>query len=143
MNPDTSVPLAVVFDMDGLMLNTESLAREAWFNTMRVYGVPLTDDIYLQVLGTTGAHTRKIFIDAYGDQLPIDDMYAHKQVYLDEAIVGGRIEVKPGLLALLDQLDSRGISKAVGSSTARELVLKSSRPPASCTDSRLWFAATK
>jgi HAD superfamily hydrolase (TIGR01509 family) len=115
---------AVIFDMDGLMLDTETLAREAWFQTMREFGYPLTDAIYLQVLGTTGARTRRIFQEAFGEDIPVEAMYACKQRYLDEAIDAGRVAVKPGLVALLDQLDSWRVPKAVGSSTARALVLK-------------------
>lgn len=117
-------PLAVIFDMDGLMLDTETLAREAWFNTMHEFGIDLTDAVYLQVLGTTGARTREIFQEAYGADIPIDAMYARKQQLIDEAIAQGRIAAKPGLLALLDWLDAHGIPKAVGSSTYREWVLK-------------------
>jgi HAD superfamily hydrolase (TIGR01509 family) len=117
-------PIAVIFDMDGLMLDTEILAREAWFNTMRAYGIDLTDAVYLQVLGTTGARTRRIFQDAYGADIPIDTMYEHKQRYIDDAIAQGRIAVKPGLITLLDHLDAHHIPRAVGSSTVRALVLK-------------------
>lgn len=116
--------IAVIFDMDGLMLDTETLAREAWFNTMRTFGIDLTDAVYLQVLGTTGAHTREIFKQAYGADIPIDAMYEHKQQHIDEAIAQGRITAKPGLIALLDYLDAHNIPKAVGSSTVRALVLK-------------------
>jgi HAD superfamily hydrolase (TIGR01509 family) len=115
---------AVIFDMDGLMLDTESLARKAWFQTMREFGYPLTDDIYLQVLGTTGARTRRIFQEAFGDDIPVEAMYAHKQALLDQAIEAGQVVVKPGLMPLLDQLEAWRTPKAVGSSTAKALVLK-------------------
>lgn len=116
--------IAIIFDMDGLMLDTETLAREAWFNTMRFFGIELTDAVYLQVLGTTGARTRQIFQEAYGEAIPIDAMYAHKQTYIDDAIAQGRISTKPGLSALLDHLDAHHIPRAIGSSTVRELVLR-------------------
>jgi HAD superfamily hydrolase (TIGR01509 family) len=122
--PDIQKTIAIIFDMDGLMLDTETLAREAWFNTMRTFGVDLTDAIYLQVLGTTGARTRRIFQEAYGEDIPIEAMYEHKQAYIDAAIAQGRIAVKHGLIELLDELDQKHIPKAVGSSTARELVLR-------------------
>lgn len=115
---------AAIFDMDGLMLDTESLAREAWFETMRRWGYALTDDVYLRVLGTTGARTRDIFREAFGPDIPIEAMYDHKQRYVDEAIASGRITIKPGLIELLDWLDAQHILKAVASSTVRALVLK-------------------
>lgn len=116
--------LAVIFDMDGLMLDTETLAREAWFNTMREFGIDLTDAVYLQVLGTTAVRTRQIFQAAFGDDIPIDAMYNHKQRHIDHAIAQGHIAAMPGLIALLDYLDAHHIPKAVGSSTSRALVLK-------------------
>jgi HAD superfamily hydrolase (TIGR01509 family) len=115
---------AVIFDMDGLMLDTERLAREAWYATMRAWGYNLTDEVYLQVLGTTGERTRRIFEAAFGDDIPIDAMYDYKQRLIDRAIASGEIAVKPGLLTLLDQLDTWGMPKAVASSTARALVLR-------------------
>ncbi len=124
MHEQLSAISAVIFDMDGLMLDTETLAREAWFDTMREFGITLTDAIYLSVLGTTGARTRQIFTEAYGNHIPIDQMYARKQEWLDAAVREGRVRVKPGLIELLDYLDAHGIPKAVGSSTARSLVLK-------------------
>ncbi len=115
---------AVIFDMDGLMLDTEALAREAWFATMQRWGYALSDEVYLRVLGTTGARTRDIFREAFGPDIPIEAMYDHKQRYVDEAIASGRIAVKPGLDELLDWLEARSIPKAVASSTVRALVLK-------------------
>jgi HAD superfamily hydrolase (TIGR01509 family) len=115
---------AVIFDMDGLMLDTETLAREAWFRTMREFGYPLTDAIYLRVLGATGARTRSIFQEAFGDDIPVDAMYARKQDLLEQAIAGGQVVVKPGLIPLLDKLDAWHTPKAVGSSTVKAIVLK-------------------
>lgn len=115
---------AVLFDMDGLMLDTERLAREAWLATMRLWGYELSDEVYLQVLGTTGARTRDIFRQAFGSDIPIEAMYAYKQRYIDDAIRANRIRVKPGLTALLDRLDAWRVPKAVASSTARSLVMQ-------------------
>lgn len=123
MNHLSSLLRAVIFDMDGLMLDTESLAREAWFETMRQWGYTLTDDVYLRVLGTTAVRTRDIFREAFGPDIPVEAMYDQKQRYVDEAIASGRIAVKPGLIELLDWLDAQRIPKAVASSTVRAQVL--------------------
>jgi HAD superfamily hydrolase (TIGR01509 family) len=115
---------AVIFDMDGLMLDTERLAREAWYRTMREWGYDLAEETYLSVIGTTAARTRQVFREALGDDIPIEDMYAHKQRYVDQAIEQNRIPIKPGLIELLDQLDAWQMPRAVASSTARAMVLR-------------------
>lgn len=116
--------MAVIFDMDGLMLDTETLAREAWYGAMRRWGYALTDDVYLRVLGTTAERTREIFREAFGPDIPIEAIYDQKQRYVDQAIESGRLTLKPGLIELLDWLEAMRIPKAVASSTARAMVLK-------------------
>jgi HAD superfamily hydrolase (TIGR01509 family) len=91
---------------------------------MRAWGYDLTDEVYLKVLGTTAERTRHIFQAAFGEDMPIDEMYARKQTLIDQAIAAGKITVKPGLEELLAQLEAWEMPKAVASSTSRALVLR-------------------
>ncbi len=115
---------AVIFDMDGLMLDSERMARDAWRRTLADWGLALPDDLYCQLIGREAGDTKRILARAYGRALPVDEAYARKQQYLEEAMARDGIPTKPGLHALLDFLDRRGIRKAVASSTHRRLVVQ-------------------
>lgn len=118
---------AVIFDMDGLMLDSERMARDAWRRTLADWGLTLPDSLYFHLIGREAADTKAILARVFGPALPVDDAYARKQRYLDEAILRDGIPTKPGLHALLDVLDARGIRKAVASSTHRRFVMQKLR----------------
>ena len=109
---------AVVFDMDGLMFDTERLARDAWRRAMAERGYALDDDVYLTAIGRTVEGACRAFVDAFGPDLPIADIEAAKARYLREMLEPGP-PLKPGLVTLLDDLDGLGLPLAVASATAR------------------------
>jgi HAD superfamily hydrolase (TIGR01509 family) len=115
---------AVIFDMDGLMLDSEQMAKSAWRRALADWGLALPDDLYLQLIGRAAADTKALLLQAFGPALLVEEAYARKQRYLDEAIALNGVPLKPGLLELLDFLDAAGTPKAVASSTNRAFVLR-------------------
>lgn len=112
---------AVIFDMDGLMLDTERLAQRAWQEAARAWEYELPDHVFLAAVGRTAADTGAIFAADYGEGFPFEEMYARKQELLHEIIETEGIPTKPGLFELLDTIDALGLQKAVATSTARPL----------------------
>lgn len=111
---------AVIFDMDGLMLDTERIAQQMWQQTGRENGFEIDDEVYLGAIGRTANDTSMIFRQKFGEDFPFESMYARKQALLHEAITNDAIPVKAGLYELLDLLEERGIPKAVATSTPRK-----------------------
>ncbi len=109
---------AVIFDMDGLMFDTERLARDAWRRAMTEHGYTLDDDVYLGAVGRTVEGACGVFVDALGPGLPIADIEAAKARYLREMLEPGP-PLKHGLLAFLDGLEALGLPRAVASATVR------------------------
>ncbi|HEY5169766.1 MAG TPA: HAD hydrolase-like protein, partial [Thermoleophilia bacterium] len=60
---------AVIFDMDGLMFDTERLARDAWRRAMAEHGYALDDEVYLTAVGRTVEGACRVFVDAFGPDL--------------------------------------------------------------------------
>lgn len=118
---DSGAIQAIIFDMDGLMLDTERLAQRAWQQAAAEWSYELPDDVFLAAVGRTAADTGKIFRTAYGADFPFEAMYERKQQLLHEIIATEGIPPKVGLYALLDQIDALGLRKAVATSTARAL----------------------
>lgn len=112
---------AVIFDMDGLMLDTERIAQAAWQRAGAELGYSLPDEIYLQAVGRTAPATELLFRGHLGQDAPFEAIYQRKQQYYHEAIEQGQVPLKTGLLELLDHLDELALPKAVATSTARPL----------------------
>jgi HAD superfamily hydrolase (TIGR01509 family) len=116
-SPATPGVGAVIFDMDGLMFDTERLARDAWRAALADHGYALGDDVYLSVVGHTAQEARATFVAALGPDLPIDDVAAGAARRLRELLLPVP-PLKPGLVALLDGIDDLRLALAVASSTA-------------------------
>lgn len=115
---------AVIFDMDGLMIDTERMAQQAWQRAGTEFGFTLPDALYLQAVGRTAKATAELFRAGMGADFPFEAVYERKQHYLYTAIEEEGIPAKPGLLDLLDLVDQQGLAKAVATSTVRVLTIK-------------------
>ena len=111
---------AALFDMDGLMFDTERLALEAWLHAGRAKGWPITEKLISSMHGVNLARSREIFQQRFGDTLDYDEARALRDGYVAEHIRESGLPVKPGLHSLLEALRQKGIPAAVATSTARK-----------------------
>jgi HAD superfamily hydrolase (TIGR01509 family) len=110
---------AAIFDMDGLMLDTEPAYRVAWQAASAECGYDLPDPLYLTLIGRGRSEGERTLVDAFGPQFPVDAFRAACLRREAEIFATMPVPKKPGLDHLLDLLDSRGIAKAVATSTER------------------------
>jgi HAD superfamily hydrolase (TIGR01509 family) len=112
---------AVLFDMDGLLLDTESLWRDVWLAVAAEFGYTLPVAEYQQVIGTTPAGTLEILQRALGPDAPVEAMQRVTKLRALEQIERGHVRAKPGVAALVDVLRARVVPYAVATSTAHDL----------------------
>ena len=109
---------AILFDMDGLMVDTEPLARAAWERDIAPFGLTMTDDLYGRMLGRRTHESAQLVLDTLRLPLPHDELIARKTAIFLDSLAGG-VPVMPGLFALLDEIEQRGLPWAVATSTPR------------------------
>ena len=114
---------AVVFDMDGVIFDSEKEVLLSWLEIAEKHGIKNFREPYLRCIGTTRARTEQILREAYGDDFPYDAYRAEQSAMFHQKNDGGRLPVKPGVRELLAFLKSEGKKIGLASSTRRETVL--------------------
>lgn len=110
---------AVIFDMDGLMFDTERLAYEGWKQVGKNAGYDITDEIILASIGRTKVDTEIIMKRHFGEAFPYTELRNQRVIYSQSYIKSNGMPIKPGLLKLLDFLNEKGIKTAVATSSDR------------------------
>lgn len=110
----------VLFDMDGLMFDTEALGLKGWKAAGRKIGIEITDDMIASFRGLGSSEKRKRFGQVTGKPELYEAALAIRTNYGDEWIRDNGIPIKPGLKQLLVFLRDAGIPAALATSTERE-----------------------
>lgn len=109
-----------IFDMDGLMFDTEMLTKRAWMEIGKTYNYDITLDFLLGLLGMNKTSISNRFKSIHGEEFPFDKLYVEQGKVVNRIIEEEGLGVKEGLIELLDFLDEKGIKKAVATSSSRE-----------------------
>jgi HAD superfamily hydrolase (TIGR01509 family) len=110
---------AVIFDMDGLLLNTETLAREALHLAGTGLGLRLEDEFCASLIGVPVDACRRLLLERYGASVAAEVFFAEVARQLEARIEAGAMQLKTGVLALLAHLEQAGLPRAVATSSAR------------------------
>jgi HAD superfamily hydrolase (TIGR01509 family) len=115
---------AVIFDMDGLMVDTERIAKRFWLIALEEFGAELTETQYLRIVGRNAADSTVVLKEMLGADFPVERCRARmREIYYADIAKNG-IPVMPGLLELVDFLKEESVKYAVATSTARDITLK-------------------
>ena len=127
-NENTPRIRGVLFDMDGLVLDTEKLYTRFWAEAGRLCGFPMeiTHALAMRSLGADlGQQKLQSFFGPAADYTTI----RKKRIELMDAYIAEHgIEIKPGIFELLDALDAMGIPAAITSSSSQTLIRRHLMP---------------
>ncbi|MBE6052120.1 MAG: HAD family phosphatase [Clostridium sp.] len=115
---------AVIFDMDGVIFDTEKFYLKFWTKVFDEYGYKMTKEIYIPLMGTGRKNVKNVFRKTFGDDLPVDEMYIRKDELLFKAIDNNEVPLKLGATDLLTYLKQNGYKIALATSAKRDRVTK-------------------
>ncbi len=114
---------AVVFDMDGLLLDTEKLLWELFDKACQEEGFYPDFETYSDTVGKNVSATRDIFQAKYGAKFPWEPVHDKWHAYYVDWVENKPIPVKTGVTELLTWLNDTGIPAAVATATRKPLAL--------------------
>ena len=113
-------PAAVIFDMDGLMLDTEPLAARAWGEAAAALGVGFDMALAHGMVGRNFADCSAMVRARYGASYPVDALLGRWHAAYDAIVEREGLALKPGVDELLSWLEGLAIPRAVATSTRRD-----------------------
>ncbi len=108
----------VIFDMDGLMFDTERIGHLSWLRTAEKYNFSYSIDITKRFIGRNFEAIMGVLRSEYGDLAPVEMWHdeswlVRKQIFEENGTLG----LKPGLIEILGFLKEQNIKMAVASSS--------------------------
>lgn len=108
---------AAIFDMDGLLIDSERPIRDAFLAACLANGLSITPQAYAQVIGRNRHDTDQLLGRMIGDPMRYRRIVAQTMVDIEALHEAGGFALKPGARALLEALSASGIALGVASSS--------------------------
>lgn len=115
---------AVVFDMDGVIFDSERLVIECWKEVADKYGIADIERACEACLGVNATETRESFKRFYGQDFPYDEYKKEMSEMFHSRYDGGRLPTKVGVKELLQYLKEQGKKVGLASSTRKVVVVQ-------------------
>lgn len=113
----------VLFDMDGVLLDTERIGREIYLNKCAELGYPQMNlQMFECLLGNTRERDRELMLEMLGSDFPFDEMYEAYRSELLTAACSGGVPCRPGVKECFEGLKKCGLKIALATSTSRPTV---------------------
>jgi len=115
---------AVIFDLDGLLLDTERVFHGVMFEACREVGFAMTEDLFLSMIGSPRDANAQRLLERFGADFPVDAYYdaCHRGF---EIACADSVPLRPGAERLLALLERRAIPRAIATSSSVDYVRSS------------------
>lgn len=108
---------AVIFDLDGTLIDTEKIYRKLWPVAVKEMGYEMTDEMYLSLRSLGRPFAPLKFKEWFGKEFDYDQARKIRKGHFDAYIAENGIQVKKGAREFLDFLHERGIITAIATAT--------------------------
>lgn len=120
---ECSMKKQIIFDMDGVIFDTENLILNCWCFLAERYDIPQIEDTFRRAIGVSSEGTKKIVREVYGEDFPCEMFWKEWKQLFDQKIEKQGMPVKQGARELLSFLKINGFRVGLASSTRYESVV--------------------
>lgn len=113
---------AVIFDMDGLMIDSERVTYEGYVAECAKLGASIDKEFYKKLLGLPKPSIFRLFHEQYGEDFPIEQVMGRVHQYMEDRFRKEGVPVKEGLKELLAYLKAHDYQTVVATSSTRDRV---------------------
>lgn len=110
----------IIFDMDGLMFDTEKLIYRSWKESCKKYKQNISDDIFIESIGLNRKKTIEAYKKYYDESFPYEGIINETVRIFENHIRSEGVPLKEGLLELLDYNKKKQLKMALATSTSRD-----------------------
>ncbi|HEV3445496.1 MAG TPA: HAD family phosphatase [Gemmataceae bacterium] len=121
-NKTTKQIRAVVFDLDGLMIDSEPIFEEAARRLLARRGRTLLPRVLQAMLGVPARDALKLFGEGHGLSETVEELRVESSRLFAEVVGETPVPLMPGVLELLERLEAKGIPKAIATSSSASYV---------------------
>ena len=113
----------VIFDMDGILFDTEKVINECFAAVGAEYGIEEIDYIINSCVGVTTAETKVFCRKVLGEEFPVDEMFKKIREMTELRLAEGGMPVKPGVYLMLEYLKTNRYQVGLASSSSRRSIM--------------------
>ena len=110
---------AIIFDMDGLMFDTERVFIEAWDYAGEKIGIGKAGYMSIKTMGMSIKESRPLWIEEFGDRYNEDKLKKHTTDFIKNFYSTNKVSVKVGLYELLEYLRGNDYQLGIASSSPK------------------------
>jgi HAD superfamily hydrolase (TIGR01509 family) len=115
-------PRAVIFDMDGLLVDSERTTRDVWQASTAACGFVLSDEVYLTLIGLGAEEAERVLAARFGEGFTVPTFRDHRTARMRDVTAAGGAPFKPGAREIVAWAASLAIPVGLATSSRRDEV---------------------